>query len=89
MLARCRVSFIDTDSATHTAHVQAESLYEAVALAVAEFRDDPMVSQTRHDDRVHDRHREACGRASHQAQSGREMGAEHDEGRTGGDYEAG
>ena len=45
MLARCRVSFIDTDSATHTAHVQAESLYEAVALAVAEFRDDPMVSQ--------------------------------------------
>lgn len=43
--ARCAVSFTDNDGLLHTAHVQAESLYEAVALAVAEFRDDPMVQQ--------------------------------------------
>jgi len=41
--ARCRVSFTDSDGIAHTAHVQAESLYEAVALAVAEFRQDPLV----------------------------------------------
>jgi hypothetical protein len=42
-LARCCVSFADDDGILHCAHVQAESLYEAVALAVAEFRKDPMV----------------------------------------------
>jgi hypothetical protein len=42
-LARCRVSFEDTEGVTHAAHVQAESLYEAVALAVKEFSQDPMV----------------------------------------------
>ena len=41
--ARCNVSFTDSDGLSHTVHVQAESLYEAAALAVAEFRDDPMV----------------------------------------------
>jgi len=41
--ACCNVSFTDSDGLSHTAHVQAESLYEAVALAVAEFREDPMV----------------------------------------------
>jgi hypothetical protein len=41
--ARCAVSFTDSDEIAHTAHVQAESLYEAVALAVAEFRQDPLV----------------------------------------------
>ncbi len=41
--ARCAVSFSDTDGITHTARVQAESLYEAVALAVAEFRQDQLV----------------------------------------------
>jgi hypothetical protein len=41
--ARCRVSFTDSDGISHVANVQAESLYEAVALAVAEFREDPMV----------------------------------------------
>jgi hypothetical protein len=44
MLARCRVSFTNTDAVAHTAHVQAESLFEAVALAVAEFRQDNLVS---------------------------------------------
>lgn len=40
---RCSVSFTDSDGIAHTAHVQAESLYEAVALAVAEFRQDKLV----------------------------------------------
>ncbi len=43
-VARCRVSFTDSDGIDHSAHVQAESVYEAVALAVAEFREDPLVS---------------------------------------------
>ncbi len=42
-VARCNVSFTDSDGVSHTAHVHAESLHEAVALATAEFRDDHMV----------------------------------------------
>src|SRR5271157_6219101 len=42
-VARCKVSFTDSDGVSYTAHVQAESLYEAVALATVEFRDDHMV----------------------------------------------
>ncbi len=42
-LARCCVSFTDTDGLSHRIHVQAESLYEAVALAIAGFRDDSLV----------------------------------------------
>ena len=42
-VARCNVSFTDSDGLSHTAHVQAESLYEAVALAMAAFRDDHLV----------------------------------------------
>ena len=42
-VARCKVSFTDPDGLSHTAHVVAESLYEAVALAVAEFRQDALV----------------------------------------------
>ncbi len=42
-VARCNVSFPDSDGVPHTAHVQAESLYEAVAHAIAEFRNDHMV----------------------------------------------
>jgi hypothetical protein len=42
-IARCSVSFEDTEGVTHTAQVQAESLFEAVALAVAEFREDKLV----------------------------------------------
>jgi hypothetical protein len=41
--ALCLVSFEDSEGIVHSAHVQAESLYEAVALAVAEFHEDPMV----------------------------------------------
>ena len=38
--SRCRVSWIDSDHIEHSAKVDAETLYEAVALAVAEFRHD-------------------------------------------------
>ena len=39
-VTRCRVSFTDSEGIPHTVEVQAESLYEAVAFAVAEFRSD-------------------------------------------------
>ena len=42
-MARCRVSFTDGDKTEHAVEVEAESLYEAVALAVADFRDDPLL----------------------------------------------
>ncbi len=42
---RCKVVFTDLDGLIHTAHVQAESVYEAVALAVAEFRSDALAPQ--------------------------------------------
>ena len=42
-VARCSVSFTDSEGLSHGIHVQAESLYEAVALAIAGFRDDPLV----------------------------------------------
>jgi hypothetical protein len=42
LMTRCRVSFIDPDGIPHTVEVQADSLYEAVAMAVAEFRADSM-----------------------------------------------
>jgi hypothetical protein len=37
------VSFTDSEGLEHSAEVEAESLYEAVALAVADFRDDPLL----------------------------------------------
>jgi hypothetical protein len=42
-MTRCSVAFTDTDGLSHRVHVEAESLYEAVALAIAAFRDDPVV----------------------------------------------
>ena len=41
--ARSSVSFTDTDGLSHRIHVDAESLYEAVALAIAGFRSDSLV----------------------------------------------
>jgi hypothetical protein len=38
--SRCRVSFTDSEGVLHGLDVDAESLYEAVAIAVAQFRDD-------------------------------------------------
>lgn len=46
LMARCRVSYTDADDLTHAIDVEAESLYEAVALAVAEFREDHMNHST-------------------------------------------
>ncbi len=43
-MARCRVSFTDGEKTEHSVEVEADSLYEAVALAVAEFREDPLIS---------------------------------------------
>jgi hypothetical protein len=42
LVARCRVSYTDVDGLVHAIEVDAESLYEAVALAVAEFREDDL-----------------------------------------------
>jgi hypothetical protein len=39
-LSRCRVSFRDSDGIEHAVEVDAETLYEAVALAVKEFQHD-------------------------------------------------
>ena len=39
-ISHCRVSYEDSDHVEHAIEVEAESLYEAVALAVAEFRQD-------------------------------------------------
>ncbi len=38
--SRCRVSFTDPDGVLHGVDVDAESLYEAVAIAVVQFRGD-------------------------------------------------
>lgn len=43
-MPRCRVSFIDSEGISHAAEVHADSLYEAVALAVAEFRGDEITT---------------------------------------------
>ena len=43
LTTRCAVSFDDEEGVTHTAYVQAEFLYEAVALGVAQFRQNPMM----------------------------------------------
>jgi hypothetical protein len=41
-MGACRVSFTDSEGIQHAVEVEADSLYEAVALAVAEFRKDEM-----------------------------------------------
>lgn len=38
--SRCRVSYTDSEGVLHGVDVDAESLYEAVAIAVAQFRED-------------------------------------------------
>jgi hypothetical protein len=45
-MARCRVSYTDMEGLAHAIDVEAESLYEAVALAVAEFRKDDVNPST-------------------------------------------
>lgn len=41
----CLVSFTDTRGIRHSAEVEAESLYEAVVVAVTRFRRDPWMEQ--------------------------------------------
>ena len=38
---RCRVSFVDSDGTEHAVEVEAESLYDAVGLAIARFHAAP------------------------------------------------
>jgi len=42
--SRCRVSFADSEGVLHAIDVEAESLYEAVAIAVSEFKEDPLIA---------------------------------------------
>jgi hypothetical protein len=42
-MAFCRVSFCDSEKTEHAVEVDADSLYEAVAQAVADFRQDPLL----------------------------------------------
>src|SRR5271157_1839331 len=44
-LSRCRVSYTDADGVVHSVEVDADSLYEAVALAVAEFRQGEIITE--------------------------------------------
>ena len=41
-VAHCRASFTGSDGITHIVNVDADSLYEAIGLAVAEFRSDKL-----------------------------------------------
>ena len=45
-LSRCRVAFTDSYGVVHAVEVQAESLYEAVAIAVVEFRQGDIITET-------------------------------------------
>jgi hypothetical protein len=87
-MARCRVSVTDSEKLEHAVEVEAESLYEAVPLAVADFREDPLskdapgamteftVAVLRNPTEQQD-----------SPQSGGKMGGAFDEGGAGGDYE--
>lgn len=44
--SRCRVSYLDQEGTDHAVEVEAESLYEAVAMAVAEFREGEIITET-------------------------------------------
>ena len=45
-MAVCRVSFSDSSGIEHTVEVTADSLYEAAALAIVEFRKSGFVEST-------------------------------------------
>ena len=45
-ISRCRVSYLDQEGLDHAVEVEAESLYEAVAIAVAEFRQGEIITDT-------------------------------------------
>jgi hypothetical protein len=50
-MAKCRVSYTN-EQGVHSVEVTADTLFEAVALAVAEFCDDKTVAAARPGDRV-------------------------------------
>src|SRR5580658_8293997 len=85
--SRCRVSFTDSDGVLHGVDVDAESLYEAVAIAVAQFREDdirplspgPMTEFTVAVHRNPTEHRIRLGQVA--------KWAAHDEGWVGGDHQ--
>jgi hypothetical protein len=43
-MGACRVSYKDAEGTDHSVEVEADSLYEAVALAVSEFRQGEIIS---------------------------------------------
>jgi hypothetical protein len=45
-ISRRRVSYLDQEGLDHSVEVEAESLYEAVAIAVAEFRQGEIITDT-------------------------------------------
>jgi hypothetical protein len=45
-ISRCRVSYLDQEGLDHSVEVEAESLYEAVAIVVAEFRQGEIITDT-------------------------------------------
>ena len=45
-ISRCRVLYLDQEGLDHAVEVEAESLYEAVAIAVAEFRQGEIITDT-------------------------------------------
>jgi hypothetical protein len=47
-LRTCRVSFTDTDGVNHEVEVQAESVFEAAAIALRGFRDDDWSAEGSH-----------------------------------------
>jgi hypothetical protein len=44
-MGSCRVSYTDAEGADHAVEVEADSLYEAVALAVSEFRQGEIMAE--------------------------------------------
>jgi hypothetical protein len=46
-ISRCRVTYLDQEGLDHSVEVEAESLYEAAAIAVAEFRQGEVITDTR------------------------------------------
>ena len=73
----CRVSFTDSNGMPHDVEVLAALLYEAVALAVAEFRAEKMTAEVGPMTEFCHRRPSSSSGTSHQAQSGHTMGQRH------------
>jgi hypothetical protein len=81
-LARCRVSFTHQDGILHAVDVDADSLYEAAAHAVAEFRAACSIKATPSPTTEFTVSLSETCRASHSAHSSGEVGGAHNEKRT-------